>query len=272
MNLPDADIITTTARRAADTLRLHLNPVYLFMDAELKQLPETWNRGEGTTLHEGRNTVRRMRLAGVDVAVKRYKRLGGLKRLIYTFFRPTKAIRGLVYSLEYRRRDIPSPEGIAAIEILRGGMVVDCYLVTVMSRGRNLFPELVPVEDYDRNRVSNLADFLVTMHRRGVMNTDTNLSNLLVDATPATPFECIDINRSVFTAENFSYRSIVRNLARVTHRRDLLLTIVMRYATTAGLHPQAMWDDVAAELDRFERKIAMRNRFKTIFRKKRTNH
>lgn len=267
MGLPVHDIITSEKKRGSTLTRLSINPAYLFLRDEMMEMSRLWADGEGESIYEGRNSVRVMGFHGLDFAVKRYKRLSLARRIVYTHFRSTKALRGLIYSLEYRRRGVLTPEGIAAIEVYRHGILSDAYLVTQMSPGRELFLELVMAETYDPELALEVADFLFDMHGQGVMNKDSNLRNILTsepDGDGKRILECIDINRSIFTGKSFSRELIVKNLSRVTHRRELLMTIVERYALRAGYPVKAFFDDVIKSLNDFERNRTVRHRLKKL--------
>ncbi|MCH5245914.1 MAG: hypothetical protein J1E84_05580 [Muribaculaceae bacterium] len=267
MKLPPHDISFRSVKNGTSTLRLYFNPVYLFMLDDIISIPERWDTGDANTIYRGRNTVKTFRFHNLNIAVKRYQKLSWVRRFVYTHMRPTKAIRGLVYSLEYIRRGIPSPEGIAAIEIYRRGILSDTYLITILSAGHELFPELVMARNYDPQLAINVADFIFRMHQCGIINKDSNLRNILSgnpDEHGNRLFECIDINRSVFTDSRFSYSRIATNLSRVTHRRELLQLITERYAVNAGLDVNRLINDVINRLNDFERGKSIRHRFKQI--------
>lgn len=266
--LPPHDLIVTTHSNGRLKVKTTLNPAYLFMQDDVEQIASAWDRGAGDELFKGRNIVRSMKIAGIKTAVKRFKRLSTIKSIIYSGIRESKARRALLYSLEYLRRGIPTPEGIASVEIYDRNLLVDSYFISTLSSGRMLFPELVMAEKYDPAMARRVADFILSMHSSGAINRDPNLKNILVTDTDGTPsLEAIDINRSIFTSKNFNRHQIVRNLARITHRRSLLMLIVERYAINAGLKVQPLIDDVMKALDDIERGRRLRHSLRdAIFR------
>ena len=82
----------------------------------IRQIPELFERGEGELLYSERNEVRRMEHQGKVFIVKRYKRVNAIQRLVYTFFRRTKAARAYLFAQEFRRRGIDTPREIAYME------------------------------------------------------------------------------------------------------------------------------------------------------------
>jgi hypothetical protein len=64
----------------------------------------------------------------------------------------------------------------------------------------------------------------------------------------------IDVNRSHFCDGWPSDEQCLRNLVRITHRRDLYVDIVRRYATLRGWNADDTEQKAVALLDRFEHK------------------
>lgn len=263
------DNVVTCRHEGDVTVRTSVNPAYLFLQEQMERIPQAWAHGDGKTIFEGRNQVREMTICNVALAVKRYRRLSGIKSIIYTYMRPSKAMRAFIYSLEYLHRGIPTPEGVAAVEVYRHNLLTDSYFISILSPGKMLFPELVLADNYDPVTARQVADFIYLMHSRGVINRDPNLKNILSRISPrdgTRTLEAIDINRSVFTDSSFPRKLITRNLARITHRRSLLMHIVERYALRAGESPRQLTDEVMAALDNIERNRDMRHGIRDLFR------
>ncbi len=270
-SLPTRDTVVTTRHVGSLTIRTTLNPAYRSLQSQMESIADIWERGDGKEIFKGRNSVCELTIDNVHLAVKRYGRLSLVKSIIYTYIRPSKAIRAFVYSLEYMRRGIPTPEGVAAIEIYRHNLLADSYFVSLFSPGKMLFQQLVPVDTWDERQAARVADFIFEMHRRGIINRDPNLKNIL--ATPTADgdesLEAIDINRSVFSDKLPLPRAmIVQNLARITHRRPLLKQIVGRYASLAGEPSQQLTDQVMDRLDKIENNRNLRHAIRDFFKKK----
>ena len=232
----------------SDNYRLHANFI--------RQIPELFERGEGELLYSERNEVRRMEHEGKVFIVKRYKRVNAIQRVVYTFFRKTKAARAYLYAQKFRRRGIDTPREIAYIETFSHGLFTVGYFVSEECLWREVAIDLRNREDYDRELGRALIQHLVLMHSRGVLHGDLNLTNFLYhrDADGQYHFMLIDINRSRFTDGMPSDSQCLRNLVRLTHRRDLYEFLIRQYAMQRGWPVEATLRQSLRLLDRFEHK------------------
>lgn len=60
-------------------MRLHLDPSHKGLHEFVKKLPTLFERGEGTVLHAGRNTIRLLAQEGELLAAKRFRQPGALQ-------------------------------------------------------------------------------------------------------------------------------------------------------------------------------------------------
>ena len=88
---------------------------------------------EGETLYQGRNTIKRFRVGGQDLAVKSYGRLIFFNRLIYGVLRRSKAERAYRHAIRLRGLGIGTPEEVAFLEIRRYGLLQYSYFVSICS-------------------------------------------------------------------------------------------------------------------------------------------
>lgn len=222
----------------------------------IRQIPELFERGEGELLYSERNEVRRMEHQGKVFIVKRYKRVNAIQRVVYTFFRKTKAARAYLFAQEFRRRGIDTPREIAYMETFSHGLFTVGYFVSEECLWREVAIDLRNREDYDRDLGRAVIQHLVLMHSRGVLHGDLNLTNFLYrrEADGHCRFMLIDINRSHFTDGMPSDSQCLRNLVRITHRRDLYEFLIRQYALLRGWAIDATLRQSLRLLDRFEHK------------------
>lgn len=241
-------------------MKVIVHPNYAAFEAEIARLPETFDT-QGELLHSGRNTVKRFVRADGNWVVKRYKRPNLVQRIAYTFFKPGKAERAYRYAWMLLEKGISTPEGIAYIEIKKGGLIEDCYFVSTECTDIPLYPELVDTPDYDRALADTLAVFIVHLHSLGILHGDLNLNNILYRVADGGQlhFTLIDTNRSHFKAI-LSSKECLENLKRVTHRRDLLKYIIGKYAELRGWNPDVCVHFVLEALKRFEKRREWKRR------------
>ena len=221
----------------------------------LCRIPQMMAAGEGETFFKRRNTVARFREGGHVFIAKRYKRVNFVQQIAYTFFRKTKAERAYLYTAEYQRRGIDVPERVAYMEQSRYGLFSLGHYVSLEVAGMDVHPLLRDVEVFDRELADAVAAHIVLMHSRGILHGDLNLSNFLCrKEDDGWHFTVIDLNRTRFHDGTPPDGLCLKNLVRMTHRRDLYEYIVSTYAKLRGWQVESTVCEAVKLLDKFENK------------------
>ena len=235
----------------ADDFRSHAD----FISA----LPGAFADGQGEIIYDQRNQIRRFTDRGQVFVVKRYKPVNALQRVVYTFFRKTKAARAYLFAQEFRRRGIDTPREVAYIETGSGRLFRTGYFVSLEAPGTELHLLLREVRDFSHELADAVARQILTMHSHGVLHGDLNLSNFLcTEEDGQYRFTMIDINRSHFTDGMPDDEACLQNMVRTTHRRDLYEYLVRSYARLRQWDEQQTADRALRLLEKFEnRKIKL---------------
>ena len=216
-------------------------------------LPDMIRRGEGETVYDERNRVVRFSHDGQVLMVKRFKRVNFIQQIVYTFFRKTKAERAFLFAEEFRKRGVDTPQRVAYIEERRWGLFTVGYFVSSEAKGTETHLLLREVQDFSRELADAVVGQVVFMHSRGVLHGDLNLSNFLASDEPdGYHFTMIDINRSHFCESWPSDEQCLKNMVRLTHRRDLYEYLLRGYARQRGWDEDATADQALRLLSSFE--------------------
>lgn len=256
--------ITVVKRKRADgrTIVLRIAAGNERLTETLASLHDDYDKA-GREIFRSRNSVRIIETGGRRIAVKRFRKLSAWRRPIYTLLK-SKARKALEYSIVYNERGIKTPAGIASVEIYSRGLIEEAYLVTEVSDGKQAFEALVKAEKWDERLADTVADMVAAMHRRGIMHLDPNMKNFMFTTKDDGEYEVetIDINRTRLTAGTPRRRPVVKNLARLTHRRDLLERMTRRYASTMGIDGKRLWTEVSKAVKAIERNRGIRHALK----------
>ena len=133
----------------ADDFRSHAD----FISA----LPDAFADGQGETIYDQRNQIRRFTDRGQVFVVKRYKPVNALQRVVYTFFRKTKAARAYLFAQEFRRRGIDTPREVAYIETGGGRLFLTGYFVSLEAPGTETHLLLREVRDFSHELADAVA-------------------------------------------------------------------------------------------------------------------
>lgn len=218
-------------------MKLHIHPAYEHCRPFAERLPETF-RGPGETLHEGRNTIRAFDVHGERLVVKRFKRPGPVRGIVYGTFRKSKARRAYEHAVRLRTLGFDTPRPVAWIEYRHRGRLTDSYFISLHS-------EFAPLSDVTERFPSKetlplldaFSQFAVRLHEAGVVHEDFNHGNILFQGDAASKcyrFQLIDINRMRFREHTLAPRECMINLRRLSCPAGAFLYILDRYAENRG--------------------------------------
>jgi tRNA A-37 threonylcarbamoyl transferase component Bud32 len=226
---------------------------YLSESSFIEQIPQLMAEGKGEIVYDKRNQVMRFRHHGLSLIVKRFKRVNFIQQVVYTFFRKSKAERAYLFANEFERRGINTPQRVAYMEMRNKGLFSVGYFVSLEAAGTESHLLLREVKDYDPQLADAVARQVVLMHSKGILHGDLNLSNFLcTQDADGCHFTMIDINRSHFCDGFPADEECIKNMVRLTHRRDLYEDLICRYARLRGWDADATVKKAIALLDRFE--------------------
>lgn len=244
---------------------LRINPEYARLADDVEDVLSKFER-DGELVFSGRNVLKRFVCGdGTPIVVKRFGHLPLFRRLVYSTICRTKARRAYDNGLKFLERGFMTPAPVAYMEIYRAGVLQNSYFVSLNSDAKALFNELVAPERFDTALANEVAKFMAELHEAGAVHGDPNLNNMLYSRGDdgSVEISVIDTNRSYFR-KKVSTRRRLKNLMRVTHRRDLMRQVAGRYAELAGLDPLATVEKIFRMLERFERNRKVRHRIKSI--------
>ena len=79
-----------------------VNPKYTHLQKQIEEIPKFF-ADEGKVVYDGRNILKRISLDNVDVVVKSFKKPHIINRVVYSYFRQSKAARSYIYSMELQK-------------------------------------------------------------------------------------------------------------------------------------------------------------------------
>lgn len=244
-------------------MRVIIHPDYCNLTDFINQLPATFDQ-HGELLYQGRNTVKRYDVDGLQVVVKRYKHPNIYQRIAYTFFKSSKTERAYKYAALLRSMGVDSPHEVAYIEANRHGLFTTGFFISLNC---DYPPTSIPLstDDFDRPLADALARFLVELHEKGILHGDLNLTNILyhTDESGQYQFTLIDTNRTVFKRPTPD--ECLDNMKRLTHKRDLLFYIISLYARLRGWDADECIQKEIYHLERFEKKERLKFKLQDFF-------
>lgn len=240
----------------------------------VSELPQRFAEG-GETVYNKRNVIKIFDFNGQKVVVKRFKKLNALQRVVYSFFRPSKAERAYRNAIELQKREVATPEALAYVEEWSGGTMVYGYYISAADFSAPI-DDLLNHEDgsFDMVLAECFGLFVANLHKKGVLHHDLNCTNVLFQPTENArySFSLIDINRMQFSAGRPSDANCYENLTRYTGNLELFRYVAEVYAKDKGGDvPQTVADmmEVKRRHDlAWVRRKKFTRKLKSLFKKK----
>ena len=248
-----------------------INPSYDGLAEWIATLPDRFDH-EGEVLNDKRNVIKRWVIDGMPVVVKRFRRPSWPQRVVYTFFRKSKAERAYQYGMELRRRGFDTACSIAYIEH-RSGMLIDyCYYLCENDDAPAIEREIKNVAVPNKSLLEDFARYAWQLHQHGILHHDLNRSNVLYRKGDDGHyhFSLIDNNRMTFYPEGTlpPLNECMENLTRFTGDMEIFRTVAVAYCQARQLG-----DDMVSQLMAVkERHDIRRKKRKAFLKKLKTRH
>ena len=220
-------------------MRVIVNPKYTHLQKQIEEIPKFF-ADEGKVVYDGRNILKRISLDNVDVVVKSFKKPHIINRVVYSYFRQSKAARSYIYSMELQKHGFNTPEPIAMIEQFQKGLLTNSYYVCCYDNGETVRYLMDGKVEGNEDKLLAFARYTFALHQAGILHLDYSPGNILIHQNGANEysFSLVDVNRMQLLPE-IDCDKVCRNMCRLCISREVLAYIMTEYASLRG------WDVAA---------------------------
>jgi serine/threonine protein kinase len=197
-------------------MKMVINPQYDYLRGWIENVPSFFEQ-DGTIVYKARNLLKVFTLDnGIQVNVKRYKKPRLLNRLVYSFFRKTKASRAYYNTIEIIKKGFHAAEPVAYIEIHENGLFSDGYFISLQ------YHHVKEIRAYyagplsgNERLIDAFTRYSAAIHDAGIHHLDYSPGNILIrdNQHGAYTFILVDVNRMKFRPVSFD--TGCRNFARL---------------------------------------------------------
>lgn len=156
--------------------------------------------GDDHSIHKARNELKIIDLGGFKTVVKSFKIPHLLNRIVYSFFRHSKAYKSYHNALRLKELGISTPAPIAKIEFFKYALLEESFFISEFFDYDFTIrtPLLEPLEDREAI-FRSFAAYTYDLHQKGVWHLDYSPGNILIKRTEeGYRFSIVDINRMEF--------------------------------------------------------------------------
>ena len=214
------------------------------------------------TIHKARNELKIIEHLNIDTVVKSFKVPNILRRIIYTYFRDSKAKKSYEYSIKIKEF---TPKPIGYIEFYENGLIADSYFISEkFDYDFTIREPLLDLEFEDRDEIFKaFARFTYALHENNILHQDYSPGNILIkkDSNGYT-LKVVDINRMEF--KELSLDEKLKNFNKLWAKDNEILTVAQEYARVSNEDEDYCIKTAQLYNTKHKNKINMKKRLKGI--------
>lgn len=242
--------------------------VFEWQESEKDSTPNIPPDSSDKILHKGRNCIWTDTYRGRLVAVNLFT-----PTVFYNLthrFRPDKATQSLRNAQELVKRGFNTPMPIEAIVCRSAlGFVRKAFYISEYDSNSISLAEAIDL--YGVQAIKEFADFVVSLHLKGILHRDLNNTNVRVAVADNSlmRFSLIDLNRMDFTADSspLNLKDSFENVTRFSCFDKTFDVFIDRYLETRGLDSGLKSEAVKTKL-RHDRFYARKSQIKKLFHRR----
>ena len=239
---------------------------YKYFEAKLRHMIENFD-SNGKLIKDSRNTIKSFSIDHLKLNIKRFKKPNFFNKIIYTFFRTTKAQRSFDYAKKLIELEIATPKPILYFNKFKSGLIYQSFYCSE-NVDYDFDMEYVFENKQLINRDQLLKEFTFfthNLHENGIMFLDHSRSNTLIKKNNnGYAFFLIDLNRMKFKSLTLEER--LKNFKRLKMNDEVLKKVSEYYADLIKIDKQLIFKSIKKYSENFEIKRNFRKRLKLFFR------
>ena len=249
-------------------MKIIINPEYEYLRDWIEKLPSSFE-SNGEILYKGRNILKVFSLDnGMDINVKRYRKPHFFNRIVYSFFRKSKAARAYYYTLKIAEKGFDTAEAVAYIEIKQNSLLLDSFFISRQCHNVKEIRECHsgPLSG-NEDLIEAFTRYSASLHDAGIYHLDFSPGNILYrNNNGKYSFILIDVNRMKF--KPVSFNAGCRNFARLFSDDEIYGYIGNVYAESRknALDKEEIVKRIINYKNGFLKKKARLKRLKKMFR------
>ena len=225
---------------------------------------------EGKILVNGqRNAIKLFEVEGITLNIKSFKRPNLINKIVYRYFRKSKARRSFEFASKLMEMQIGTPQPVAFFENYDFVGLKESYYACEHLENVFEFREIVQNEAFENRDfiIRKFTQFTFEMHEKGIEFLDHSPGNTLIykNTDGSYSFFLVDLNRMKFH-ETIDFKTRMKNLSKITHKKDMIEVMSNEYAKLSNGDEttifETMWGLTADFQYHFHRKKRIKKKLK----------
>ncbi len=233
-----ADIVSHLNKR-------HIAPAFIQHEEKILEVIRHFDH-LGYKVGKGRrNMVKHIKTDELDLNVKSFQLPNKINRVVYRFFRKSKARRSFEYAQHLLATGIGTPQPVAYFEERKALSFGRSFFVSLQLDEDLTFRTLIDEPDYPGREeiIRQFTRFTHKMHEEGILFLDHSPGNTLIkkEKEGGYRFYLVDLNR-MRHRQNLGFKARMKNFARLTATDDIIAIISEEYANITNYNAASVYD------------------------------
>lgn len=185
--------------------RFEVAPPYAELKAWVSELNSTFSNS-GVSIFKSRNEVKVFTVGSYELNVKAFKIPNLINRIVYVYFRGSKAERSFRYARKFLSLGVNTPNAIGYLDVVERGLLKQSYYVSLHFKADYTLREVLNYKVDNREEIiRQWVNFTYeNLHQNNIFHLDYSPGNTLISAIDGRyVFQIVDLNRMSFGPIDF---------------------------------------------------------------------
>ena len=251
------------------SINVNYNPKFSNLSDILNEIFVNFNFKGKILVNGQRNAIKLFEVEGITLNIKSFKRPNLINKIVYRYFRKSKARRSFEFASKLMEMQIGTPQPVAFFENYDFVGLKESYYACEHLENVFEFREIVQNETFENRDfiIRKFTQFTFEMHEKGIEFLDHSPGNTLIrkNTDGSYSFFLVDLNRMQFH-ETIDFKTRMKNLSKITHKKDMIEVMSNEYAKLSNGDEttifETMWGLTADFQYRFHRKKRIKKKLK----------
>ena len=231
----------------------------------LLNIKEYFSKEDNIVIYDKRNIIKVVKYNNQKYVIKSFKIPHIINKIVYKFFRDSKAKRSYVNSVKLIELNINTPKPIGYIEFDTAVFFKESFYISEFF-DFDFEIRAVFIDDKFENRVEILekfVEFTYDLHNKGVYHIDYSPGNILIKKIDGEyQFYIIDVNRMKFLEFDLDLR--MKSISKLTSNNIDNEFIAKYYSQIANLNSSELLEKYNFYLDEQQKYLANKKKLKKL--------
>ena len=251
------------------SINVNYNPKFSNLSDILNEIFVNFNSKGKILVNGQRNAIKLFEVEGITLNIKSFKKPNLINKIVYRYFRKSKARRSFEFASKLMEMQIGTPQPVAFFENYDFIGLKESYYACQHLENVFEFREIVQNEAFENRDfiIRKFTQFTFEMHEKGIEFLDHSPGNTLIrkNTDGSYSFFLVDLNRMQFH-ETIDFKTRMKNLSKITHKKDMIAVMSNEYAKLSNGDEttifETMWGLTADFQYRFHRKKRIKKKLK----------